>query len=58
MKKNRPQKKKEVEAAVPDFEKVTDRVKIYLPKRGFVTLLSGKGKVERAKKMELGEKEN
>ncbi len=55
--KNRPQKTKESDAAVPDFGKVTDPVKMYLREMGLVTLLSREGEVEIAKKIEVGEQE-
>jgi len=55
--KIKPKKTKESEAAVPDFGKVTDPVKMYLREMGLVTLLSREGEVEIAKRIEAGEQE-
>ena len=55
--KIKPKKTKESKAAVPDFGKVTDPVKMYLREMGLVTLLSREGEVEIAKRIEAGEQE-
>ena len=55
--KSKPKKAKESAAAVPDFGKVTDPVKMYLREMGLVTLLSREGEVEIAKRVEAGEQE-
>ncbi len=55
--KSKPKKAKESAAAVPDFGKVTDPVKMYLREMGLVTLLSREGEVEIAKRIEAGEQE-